>query len=203
MARTARKEAQLDHIRQEILRAAARAAAQNGFAGVTLRDIAKETGYTVGTLYKYFDSKEAIQNGLRQQLTDMVIGTLKVSVPAGLSFRQKVELLAQRQLAAVEDWRDGVFAMLMLLPGMATALEQDVTSDVVNGLVNWLKANATPEELGSSDYLEAALFYFGVLEVVVTVAKRRSFDGPFVHLLPRVMNLFFSGIGSPRGGANG
>lgn len=196
MARTPRKETQLDHIRNEILQAAARAAAQTGLSAVTLRDIAKETGYTVGTLYNYFDSKEAIQNGLLEQLNEIVVNTLNVAVPEGLTFHQKVELLVHRQLTMAENWREGVFAVLMVMSGPASAINQEITANVVDAFVKWLKANSKPGDIGGKDYLEVALFYFGVLQVVVTAAIRRKFKGPFVDLLPRVMELLFHGIGA-------
>lgn len=195
MARTPRKETQLDHTRQEILRAAARAASHVGLATVTMRDIAQEAGYTVGTLYKYFDSKEAIESGLMVQLKDLVLRSLQVPVPAGLTFRQKVELLVQRQLAIAEDWREGIFAVLLVLPGLASSFSLDVTSDVINGFAKWVKANAKAQEIGGKDPLEVSLFYFGVLEVVLTAAMKRKFDKPFSELLPRVTELLFHGIG--------
>jgi AcrR family transcriptional regulator len=195
MSRSPRKETQLDLVRQEILRAAARAAAQTGLAAVTLRDIAREAGYTVGTLYKYFNSKEAIEAGLIEQLREMVSGSLKAAVPAGLNFRQKVELLLHRQLTQAEDWREGIFAILTILPGMASVFDEEATSDLMNEFVRWLEANAQPSELHGADSLEVALFYFGVVQIVLTAAMRRRVEGRFVELVPRMMELFFHGIG--------
>jgi AcrR family transcriptional regulator len=198
MARTPRKETQLDHVRQEILRAAARAAAQTGLGAVTMRDIAKEAGYTVGTLYTYFDNKEAIESGLMKQLSDLIFGVLEVPVPAGLSFRQKLELVVLRQLTIAEDWREGIFAVMTALPGLAASFKQNTTSDVIHGFAKWLKTNAKSSELGGREPLEVSLFYFSVLEVVVTAAMQRKFSGAFVELLPRVTDLLFNGIGGTR-----
>jgi AcrR family transcriptional regulator len=197
MARTPRKETQLDHIRQDILRAAARAASQVGLGSVTMRDIAREAGYTVGTLYSYFENKAAIETGMIAQLSEMILSTLKVPVPTGLNFKQKVELLAHRQLSIAEEWRDGLFAVMLVVPGLASTITKDSTSSIVPAFEAWLRANATPEDIGSRESLEIALFYFGVLEVVLTSAIARKYEGALCDLLPRIMSLFFHGLSGP------
>jgi AcrR family transcriptional regulator len=46
--------------KREILRAAIKLFGQHGLAATTIRDIAKESGYTNPALYKHFVSKEAL-----------------------------------------------------------------------------------------------------------------------------------------------
>lgn len=45
---------------RRVLDAAGKLADQGGFEGVRLRDVAEASGVALGTLYRYFDSKEAI-----------------------------------------------------------------------------------------------------------------------------------------------
>jgi AcrR family transcriptional regulator len=196
MARTARKEKEVDHIRSEILRAAARAAARTGLDALTIKDIAKETGYTVGTLYTYFDGKEAIVQGLVQQLIEIAEDTLRLPMPKGLTFRQKVELLAQRQLTLAEEWRDGIYALLAVVwGGSALPAGINVRIDLHESVVKWVKANATPRDLGKKDPLEVAFFHLAVTGAVMTAALKQKSKAPFVSLLPRVMELMFHGLG--------
>ena len=69
--------------RQQILNAADRSFRKNGFHATTLRLIAKEFGMSVGLIYNYFESKEAIVEALIrresehfvQLLTREIIGT--------------------------------------------------------------------------------------------------------------------------------
>ncbi len=49
-----------DEKRQEILKAASRCMARDGFRGASTADICKEAGISPGHLYHYFSSKEAI-----------------------------------------------------------------------------------------------------------------------------------------------
>ena len=44
----------------EILTAAARAFAEHGYHGMSMRDLARATGRAPATLYNYFDSKEEL-----------------------------------------------------------------------------------------------------------------------------------------------
>lgn len=58
--------------RQQILRAMFNCLAEQGYARVTMRDIAKEAGISVGTLYLYFRDKNEIIAALQQQSDDRV-----------------------------------------------------------------------------------------------------------------------------------
>lgn len=199
MARTARKEKEVDLIRNEILRATARAAARSGLDALTIRDIAKETGYTVGTLYTYFDGKDAIVRALVHRLLELVTDTLRVPLPKGLTFRQKLELLAHRQLTLAEEWRDGIQALLaVMLGGSALPAGFNIPTDLNEAVVKWVKANATAKDLGKKDPVEVAFFYLAVTAAVTMAAVRQKSTAPFVSLLPRLMDLLLQGLGPAR-----
>lgn len=60
--------------REEILAAAAHAVAKDGYHGMSMRDLARDTGRSLAGLYAHFESKEAIlfelQSGAFQSLID-------------------------------------------------------------------------------------------------------------------------------------
>lgn len=56
----------LDARRREILAAAHRCFAQDGFQATTMQDVADEVGLSVGALYRYFDGKEALIEALAE-----------------------------------------------------------------------------------------------------------------------------------------
>lgn len=58
--------------RRQILQAMFNCLAEQGYARVTMRDIAREAGISVGTLYLYFDDKNEIVSALQQQSDDRV-----------------------------------------------------------------------------------------------------------------------------------
>ena len=57
-------ETYLDARRREILAAAHRCFARNGFQETTMRDVAEEVGLSVGALYRYFDGKKGLIEAL-------------------------------------------------------------------------------------------------------------------------------------------
>jgi AcrR family transcriptional regulator len=59
---TSTRRQQKEERREQILDAALRVFAEKGFAGASIRDIAKEVGVTEGLLYHYFESKEQLLN---------------------------------------------------------------------------------------------------------------------------------------------
>jgi AcrR family transcriptional regulator len=52
---------QAEERREQILDAALHSFSQKGFAGASIRDIAREAGITEGLIYHYFESKEKLQ----------------------------------------------------------------------------------------------------------------------------------------------
>ena len=64
-----------------------------GFASARIEDIAKKAGVAKGTVYNYFESKEALLMGLADELGDLIQGnlerTLNDSVP--MSTRERIE----------------------------------------------------------------------------------------------------------------
>jgi len=198
MARTPRKEVQVDETRRAILRAAARAAARVGFDAVTLREIAKETGIAVGTLYRYFPGKEALQDALMLELKELILSPLRVPVPTGLDFRQKLELMIQRQLVGGEQWRESL--SLVANPRAGLPLEATISADVVEAIAQWVKANATAKEIGGRDPVEIAFFYMAVMQSVYSAARMKNDEFPLLELLPRVTTLLFNGLALPVSG---
>lgn len=73
MVTPTRKEREKARHQQEILRAAERVFSEKGFHGATTEEIARQAEFAVGTLYKFFASKEDIywavlQDGMNQRL---------------------------------------------------------------------------------------------------------------------------------------
>jgi len=68
--RQQRQLAMSDTRRAHVLDAARRVFAARGVEGASIREIAREAGYTAGALYSYFDSKEAIYAALVAESLD-------------------------------------------------------------------------------------------------------------------------------------
>lgn len=77
--------------RQEVLDAALELFAERGFDGTAVPEIAKRARVGAGTVYRYFESKEAIVNTLyrqhKQALTSSILGQLDPELPPREQFR--------------------------------------------------------------------------------------------------------------------
>jgi AcrR family transcriptional regulator len=214
MPTTQRRKRAIARTREDILEAAARAFSKRGYHSATMRDIAREAGYTAASLYTYFKSKQEILNGLATLVTEELVTGFDEPVPAGLSFRQKLELLTRRQLANVERRRD-LFALLMTLhPSHAcqsSGRERQRRNPLwhfelqVAAFAEWLRANATPADVSGRDPELVARFLVsignGFLAHWVFTARP---DEPVVKDRDLVLDLFLHGINgpttAPRGG---
>jgi TetR/AcrR family transcriptional regulator len=75
-----RKERELQRHRQEILRLALKMFSESGFHGVTMQDIARESEFAVGTLYKLFNNKEDLYGALLMEKFDELEQVLKKAI---------------------------------------------------------------------------------------------------------------------------
>lgn len=76
------RTAQGEAMRGLLYREALRLFARNGYEGATLREIAKSAGVSVGLLYKYFPSKEAVVLELYRDLSVKYVGRMQ-EMPRG------------------------------------------------------------------------------------------------------------------------
>ncbi len=76
--------------REQILAAAKRVFARNGFQGTTIADVARAAGLSYGSIYWYFDSKEALFHALMEHqeaaLRDHIADVLEATATDGEGF---------------------------------------------------------------------------------------------------------------------
>lgn len=95
--RQQRQLAMTDTRRAHVLDAARRVFADKGIEGASIREIAREAGYTAGALYSYFDSKEAIYAALLAESLDR----LQLDVAAARAARSQPD---RALVASAQAW---------------------------------------------------------------------------------------------------
>lgn len=86
--------------RRLILYAALEAFEKSGFMAARMEDIAREAGVAKGTIYSYFESKEALLMGLAEEVAPLVLGTMtKLSDRSDMTLKEKILFVAQPLLA--------------------------------------------------------------------------------------------------------
>ncbi len=196
-----RREREIAHTRTDIMDAAIRAFANTGLHNTTMQDIAREAGYTAASLYTYFKSKQEIVDAMVSMLTDEYIKVFDEPVPSGLSFRQRFELVLQRQLE-LADRRHNIFVGFLSDHSNQSMCAGDETGRAfhdnferrISRLAAWLRENAKPEDIGGHppEILARALFgmAFGLLHRWGAERERE----PFLEHAPLITELFFDGV---------
>jgi AcrR family transcriptional regulator len=188
-----RRAREIERTRQDILEAAARVFARGGFHAATMQGIAREAGFTAASLYTYFESKDAIFDGLREDMRGRVLATFEAPAPAGLSFAQSLELLLQRQLALVAERLDALRVFFERPPELAE--ERSMHAAVIDRLTHFL-ADAGRRELRLPPH-DAALVLMGLVHgrVIAWVAGEEQPDS--ARLAARVIDVFLHGVARP------
>lgn len=163
-----RKRRAVVRTREDILEAAARAFARNGYRSVSMRDIAREAGYTAAALYTYFENKQEILEGLVALVIEDMLRVFDEPVPVGLTFRQRLHLLLGRFLAEAERRRD-LFALFLALAQAHVHPRPHKGHDPIKTmrkslqrLALWFEENASPAERGGHSPEVLARFFSGV-----------------------------------------
>jgi AcrR family transcriptional regulator len=193
ITRRARQARTAAHTREGMLHAAAQALARHGLEATTMQEIAREAGYTVPSLYAYFNGKQEIIEALLQQMGEQLAMTFTDPMPVGLTFPQKLELLLQRQLEFGQEWREAfkvIFAAKIKknLGGMSR--QPSFAGPYVESLNRWLKEASRPEDLRDYEVDELADMLQGILHAtfdrwLLTRQPRRLADraSSITHLL--------------------
>jgi TetR/AcrR family fatty acid metabolism transcriptional regulator len=92
--------------RDRILDAAVRVFARKGFHATRVSEVAKAAGVADGTIYLYFDSKDALLVSLFEHRVQRLLTFLETQLPAVGSAAQKLARIVEVQLGLLEDERD-------------------------------------------------------------------------------------------------
>jgi TetR/AcrR family transcriptional regulator, repressor of fatR-cypB operon len=89
--------------REAILSAALKLFTERGFHGTAVPAVAEEAGVGAGTIYRYFESKEALVNALYRRYKSASIDYILRDFPFARSFREQFHVFWQRWAAFVAE----------------------------------------------------------------------------------------------------
>ncbi|HYD43206.1 MAG TPA: TetR/AcrR family transcriptional regulator [Anaeromyxobacter sp.] len=193
-AREDRRAREIERTRQDILDAAARVFARGGYQAATVQAIAREAGFTAASLYTYFASKDAIFDGLRDEMRRRVLASFDVPMPTGLSLAQSLELLLQRQLALVAERMDALRVFFERPPALEE--ERNMRATLLERLAAHLEAAATGGELRLPAREAAAVLMGLVHGVVISWVAGEELPDPR-RLAGRLVDVFLHGVARP------
>ena len=104
--KASRKEREYQVRREEILKAAEKIFAQNGFYNSTVAEIAKESEFAIGTLYQFFTNKEELYYTMMIEKFDLLYKTLQTRVSENNTCLEKLSCLVEEVLSFIEQHVD-------------------------------------------------------------------------------------------------
>ena len=168
MERLERKEREFNMRRAEILKQAEKVFATKGFHNVTVAEIASASGFSIGSLYQFFDGKENLYTTMISEKLDLMYAEIRKSTNAAKDITSKIETLIDAHLQFIEKNTD--FCRLFIkgenaaLSETMTLLRQKLIDDYfkhINFIENLLKDGINRGELRnlpSRDMAEALFF---------------------------------------------
>ncbi|MBN1477758.1 TetR/AcrR family transcriptional regulator [Candidatus Sumerlaeota bacterium] len=175
---------------EEILAAASEVFILRGYAQATMQEIAQAAGVSAGTIYRYYEGKEALFHALvRHRATD-VLSTLREATQASISERCDWRALVRSllQFAYEHISRPEIMGLLQLVLGEGTRMPeltrlwyQEVISQGQERIIAMISAGMDRGELRRLDPVIAARSLLGM--VLILALERRVFgEGDRAHL---------------------
>ena len=172
MAVTARAQAAADR-RRQILDAAVRVFARQGFHGCRVSDIADEAGVAYGLVYHYFRSKEEVLDTLFLERWDVLVATIdEVAAREDMAPRDQLHVIAS---FIVDSYRHDPDLMKVIIVEVTRAANSFGRTHLVKireaydgiaGIVERAQETGTFKSAVTPQY--AAMAFYGAIEQVLT-----------------------------------
>jgi TetR/AcrR family fatty acid metabolism transcriptional regulator len=192
-----------DVYRAAILEAAERVFGQRTFAEAKIADVAREAGVAAGTLYNYFDSKEAIFRSLVEKLGEEMLGRLRPLADSSDPPLRRLMAMVQVILGYVEEHRQMFVVLTELGPmaelGMARAagetadrVRKSIVGQFEDTVAEAMNAGQLRHDLGAVTLTHALLgIVHGQLQAWLVAGGKRG----LVARAELFMELFLHGAG--------
>ncbi|MBN2057042.1 TetR/AcrR family transcriptional regulator [bacterium] len=104
--REQRRNRKIEMIKEEIFKACVRVIREHGHTGMTMEEVARQAGYSTGSLYNYFTSKDDLIKATWCWGIDQIVKLMEMPVPEGTSFPAKLQFVLDHFLRMVEENRE-------------------------------------------------------------------------------------------------
>ncbi|HNC94637.1 MAG TPA: TetR/AcrR family transcriptional regulator [Myxococcota bacterium] len=144
-----------------LLRSALLCFAEHGFEGTSIRKIATRAGLSLGLLYHYFPSKEALLQALFAQSVELIQGCF-LEVAEEQDPRRRLELLLRVSFRVMKEHRDfyRVSYGVRMQPGVVAGLSEQIllwNTALHDQFLELLEAAAVPDASTRAFLLISAL----------------------------------------------
>jgi len=185
----------------QILEAAIKVFAEQGFHQATISQIAREAGVADGTIYLYFKNKEDIMVNFFGYKTKEVFGRFRAEVDKADNARDKLRMLIKRHLE--EFQRDRSMAILYQTETrrFSRMCEEQIRemSKMYLDLVSEIVESGQDEGLMRKDLYMGLVkrFIIGAIDEVINTWLNSGGSYDLVSMADPLVDLFIRGVGNP------
>lgn len=199
--RAERKEREFNFRRAAILEQAEKIFSAKGYYNVTMAEIAEASGFAIGSLYQFFESKEDLYSSMILEKFDLMNAAIRQEVNVAKDVAGKIEALIATQLQFVEKNAD--FCRIFLR-GQSDALSEKMTTlnqkiidgyfDNVMFIENILKAGIKSGVLRKVPTHDAASALFHLNRSVTIEWLLKPTKESLVSKKDFILDIFFNGV---------
>lgn len=200
MEKLDRKEREYLARRREILLSAERLFAAKGFFATTMSEIARESEFGTGTLYKYFKSKEDLYFTLIDEKTEEINHLVKNELSKSIPVREKIERVLRIQFDFVERNRDFFRIYISERSRFEWTIKDDLGKKIhgkmlayIRLLAQVMKQGVKEGTLKPMDAIDLAHALVGIVNSFIFEWLMAPHAYPLVSKVDTVLDIFFSG----------
>ena len=197
--RTATNRIEKNHKYHQILEAAVKVFARQGFYQSTVAQIAKEAGVADGTIYLYFKNKDDILVQFFSFRTKQVFDSFREEVDRAEASSDKLRNLVRRHLAEFQRDRDGAIVFQVETHQNSRLAEAQIRemSQMYRDLISEIVEQGQQEGTIRKDLYVGLVKRFIIGAVDEVINTWLHFDGEYdlVSMADPLVELFLKGIG--------
>ena len=201
MEKAKRKEREFNLRRAEILEQAEKIFAAKGFYNTTVAEIAAASGFAVGTIYLFFESKEQLYTAMLTEKLNMMYEGIRKAVGQEAGVFRKIEVLTASNFQFIESNAEfcSIFVRgehLSLSEGSEALRERMIRdyADHVSFLEEVIREGIRTGDLKKMDPRMMVSALLGIINSCsfkwLTVAK----EGSLKTKVPFVLDIFLEGV---------
>ena len=199
--RTATNRIEKNHKYHQILEAAVKVFARQGFHQSTVAQIAKEAGVADGTIYLYFKNKDDILVQFFSFRAKQVFESFREEVDRAQTSADKLRNLVRRHLAEFQRDRDGAVVYQVETHQNSRMAEAQIRemSQMYRDLISEIVEQGQQEGSIRKDLYVGLVkrFIIGAVDEVINTWLHSDGEYDLVSMADPLVELFIKGIGSP------
>ncbi len=178
--------------KRQILRAAMKLFAERGLDGTSIRDIARESGYTNPALYKHFAGKEQLAIHLFETCHQRLWTRCHAAITDGVDFDDKLDRYIGQVLELVDDHPQAMSFLSeharILWPKAGAAVRRHTMIGLARSLMGTAASTSHSRRHIQNDVAAASLQ--GTLAELARMLQVGVISGPAIRWKPELVALF-------------